>query len=221
MTADARPVNVTSAPEPTPAAMGFALRIVGDVTPGQPASRTGYGQAAYGNTKPLDERPTWIGIAPDGHVTAFAGKVEYGQNIRTGLAIEVADELRVGIDDVTVILGDTDRVPWDMGTFGSQSTARVGWQLRKAAATAREVLLSLAADRLDLPLAELEVVAGRVAPRQDPARGVSYGELLAGQSIEREITERPAITPPGEFTQMGRQHLERVDAIARVTGSAL
>ncbi|MEX1021598.1 MAG: molybdopterin cofactor-binding domain-containing protein, partial [Dehalococcoidia bacterium] len=107
-----------------------SLSIVGDVTVGFPASRTGYGQATYGNTAPQTERATWITIDGDGRVTAYAGKVEYGQNIRTGLAIEVADELRVPLEAVDVVLGDTARVPWDMGTFGSQSTARVGWQLR-------------------------------------------------------------------------------------------
>lgn len=217
--------NVTPTPEAAPSEMGFALRIVGDVTVGQPASRTGYGQAAYGNTQPLTERATWIGMASDGHITAFAGKVEYGQNIRTGLAIEVADELRVGIEDVTVILGDTDRVPWDMGTFGSQSTARVGWQLRKAAATARELLLTLAADRLDLPVADLEARDGHVLSRSDDSRRLSYAELLAGldagPSLERAIAERPAVTPSNEFTQMGRTHRQRVDAVARVTGRAL
>lgn len=221
MTTPSNAGNVTTAPDPAPAEMGFALRIVGDVTVGNPASRTGYGQATYGNTQPLTERATWIGVSPDGRVTAFAGKVEYGQNIRTGLAVEVADELRVGMHDVTVILGDTDRVPWDMGTFGSQSTARVGWQLRKAAATAREVLLALAADRLDLPASDLEAIDGRVQPRGDAGRGLTYAELLAGQSLEREIAAQPAITPPSEFTQMGRTHLQRVDAIARVTGRAL
>ncbi len=221
MTTPLKVANVTTAPDLPPGEMGFALRIVGDVTVGNPASRTGYGQAAYGNTQPLSERATWIGVASDGRVTAFAGKVEYGQNIRTGLAVEVADELRVGMGDVTVILGDTDRVPWDMGTFGSQSTARVGWQLRKAAATAREVLLALAADRLDLPASDLEASAGCVQPRGDASRAISYAELLHGQKIEREIAAQPSITPPSEFTQMGRTHLQRVDAIARVTGAAL
>lgn len=207
--------RVSASPSTSP------LRIVGDVTVGFPASRTGYGQATYGNTQPQTERATWIAVWPDGSVTAYAGKVEYGQNIRTGLAIEVADELRVGLDDVEVVLGDTDRVPWDMGTFGSQSTARVGWQLRKAAATAREAILALASDRLDLPASDLEASAGQVRPKADPSRGISYADLLAGQSIEREISERPAVFGPSEFTLMGRAQRQRVDALDRVTGRAV
>jgi isoquinoline 1-oxidoreductase len=118
------------------------LSIVGDANPGVPASPTGYGARTYGNTGPTGMLMRWLMVHPDGRVTAYAGKVEYGQNIRTGLAVEVADELRVPLSDIEVLLGDTDLVPWDMGTFGSQSTARVGLRLRYAAATAREALLS-------------------------------------------------------------------------------
>ena len=198
----------------------MTLSIVGDVQVGFPAVRTGYGQQTYGNTSPQVERYTWLTVEDDGRVTLFAGKVEYGQNIRTGLAVEVADELRVGLDAVDVVLGDTDRVPWDMGTFGSQSTARVGWQLRKAAATAREVLIAMAADQLDLPASDLEARDGRVVSKRDPSRGVDYAALLGGEPEEREIAEHPAITPPEEFTVMGRTHMRRLDGVDRVTGRA-
>lgn len=198
----------------------MSLSIVGDVQVGFPAVRTGYGQQTYGNTSPQVERYTWLTVGDDGRVTLFAGKVEYGQNIRTGLAVEVADELRVGLEDVDVVLGDTDRVPWDMGTFGSQSTARVGWQLRKAAATARETLIALAADTLDLPASDLEARDGRVVSRHDPSRGIGYAALLGAEPIEREIAERPAVTPQSEFTVMGQTHRRRIDGVDRVTGRA-
>ena len=202
----------TTAPE--------GMAITGEVTVGFPAQREGFGRAAYGNTEPATARATWLVVHPDGTATARAGKVEYGQGIRSGLAVEVADELRLPLDRVEVILGDTDRVPWDMGTFGSQSTARVGLQLRKAAATAREALLGLAADRLDLPTSDLDCSQGRVTSRSDSARGVDYGELLAGQHIELDIDDEAPITPEAEFTVMGRP-VERVDAVARVTGQAI
>ena len=196
------------------------LSVVGDVTVGFPARAGGYGRAAYGNTRPTTERATWLVVRPDGGVTAFAGKVEYGQGIRWGLAVEVADELRLPLERVEVVLGDTDRVPWDMGTFGSQSTARVGLQLRRAAATAREALLAQAADRLDLPTTALECRDGRVVSTADPSRGVDYAELVAGQQIVEQIAEDVALTPHGEFTVMGERS-ERVDAVARVTGQAV
>ena len=107
-----------------------------------------------------------------------------------------------------------------MGTFGSQSTARVGLQLRRAAATAREALRGLAADRLDLPVSDVECVEGRVVARGDGGHGVGYGELLAGQRLEREIDDDVELTPQAEFTVMGGESV-RVDATARVTGKAV
>jgi nicotinate dehydrogenase subunit B len=193
------------------------LSINGQVAMGFPPPANSYRAVAYSNTQPQVPTATWLHIGPDSRVTVFAGKVEYGQGIRTGLAIEVADELRVSLDDVTVVLSDTDLVPWDMGTFGSQSTARVGLQLRKAAATAREALLELAANRFDLPVSDLVASDGHIAPRHDPARRVSYGELVAGQELSRDIVDDAPLTPESEFTVMGRPQT-RVDAVDRVTG---
>jgi isoquinoline 1-oxidoreductase len=195
------------------------LHIMGEVALGFPPPRTSYARGAYGNTQPDAQRARWLTVRPDGGVTAYAGKVEYGQGIRSGLAIEVADELRVPLASVEVVLGDTAMVPWDMGTFGSQSTARVGLQLRKAAATAREALLQLAADRFDLPAADLRATEGRVEPASDGSRAVSYAELLQGVAAERNVEDGIALTPQSEFTVMGR-HQHRIDAIDRVTGRA-
>ena len=193
------------------------LRIVGQVAMGFPPPTGSYRSVAYANTQPAAPAATWLQITSDSRVTAYAGKVEYGQGIRTGLAIEVADELRVPLSSVEVVLSDTDLVPWDMGTFGSQSTARVGLQLRKAAATAREALLELAANRLDLPVSDLVASEGAVAPRHDPARRIPYGELVAGEELSRDIDDGVALTPADEFTVMGRPQT-RVDAVDRVTG---
>ncbi|MBF6599502.1 MAG: xanthine dehydrogenase family protein molybdopterin-binding subunit [Dehalococcoidia bacterium] len=202
------------------AATAAGLRITGDVHTGPPPARTSYARAAYANTAPDATKATWLVVHADGTATAYAGKVEYGQGIRTGLAIEVADELRLPVAAVEVVLGDTELVPWDMGTFGSQSTARVGLQLRKAAATAREALLELAADRFDLPAGGLRAEAGRVKADGDGGRSATYAELLAGQSVERELADDVALMPPAGFTQMARPQ-RRIDADARVTGAAV
>ena len=73
--------------------------------------------------------------------------MEVGQNIRTSLAQAVAEELRVPFDSITMVMGDTDLAPCDMGTFGSRTTPTMGPQLRTMAAAARETLLDLAAER--------------------------------------------------------------------------
>lgn len=196
------------------------LAITGSIAPGYPASASGYGAAAYGNTEPGLPRARWLLVRPDGRVTAFAGKVEYGQNIRTGFAMEVAEELRLPAAEIDVILGDTESTPWDMGTFGSQSTARTGLQLRKAAATARQTLLEMAASRLDLSIQDLVLADGRIASKADSGRFVTYGDLVSGETIEREIDEAAPLTESQQFRVMGAPVL-RLDAEARVTGRAI
>ena len=89
----------------------------------------------------------WLHIDTDGRVTVFTGKVEVGQDIRTSLTQQVAEELRVGVDKIRMVMGDTELVPCDAGTFGSRSTPTMGPQLRAAAAVARETLLDVAASR--------------------------------------------------------------------------
>src|SRR5262245_52855977 len=76
----------------------------------------------------------WVHIGEDGAVTGYTGKVEVGQNVRTSLAQAIADELRVPYKSVKMVMADTALVPYDAGTFGSQSTPSMASQLRRAAA---------------------------------------------------------------------------------------
>jgi CO/xanthine dehydrogenase Mo-binding subunit len=75
----------------------------------------------------------WLHIGEDGKVTAFTGKVEIGQNIRTSLAQTVADELRVPFESVTMVTADTALTPFDFGTVGSRSMPTMSPQLRRVA----------------------------------------------------------------------------------------
>jgi len=80
----------------------------------------------------------------------------------TSLPQLVAEELDVPLTAVDIVMGDTDLCPWDMGTFGSLSIRQFGPVLRAAAAEAKAVLLEIAAERLQTPVADLKVDAGVV-----------------------------------------------------------
>jgi nicotinate dehydrogenase subunit B len=196
------------------------LWIQGGAALGFPPPASGYARGAYGNVTPEYGPSPWLVVRPDGRVTAFAGKVEYGQGIRWGLAVEVADELRLPLSAVEVILGDTATTPWDMGTFGSQSTWRTGLQLRKAAATARQTLLDLASSHLDLPVADLFCADGVVRSKNDASHAISYGDLIGEERMLHDLIDTTPLTPESEFTVMGHDSA-RIDAIARVTGEAV
>ncbi len=108
-----------------------------------PAQESGSGGRGRGQKLP-ENVSAWLHIAPDGTIEAFTGKVEVGQNIRTSLTQAVADELRCPATAVHLVMGDTARTPWDMGTFGSRTTPTMAPELRRMAATARETMIDQA-----------------------------------------------------------------------------
>ena len=96
------------------------------------AQESGGGQRRGMNRAMPEQVSAWLHIGEEGTVTAYTGKVEVGQNARTSLTQAVAEELRVPVSSIRMIMGDTALTPFDMGTFGSQTTPRMWPQMRKA-----------------------------------------------------------------------------------------
>src|ERR1044072_2744560 len=71
---------------------------------------SGGGRRRGGNALP-QEIGAWLHIDEKGAVTAYTGKVEFGQDIRTSLAQVVADELCVPLPSIRMVMGDTDLTP--------------------------------------------------------------------------------------------------------------
>ncbi len=159
------------------------------------------GRAFGGHELPKDVS-AWIHIAAEGQVRVFTGKVEVGQNIRTSLAQLVAEELRVPFDSITMIMGDTDLTPWDMGTFGSRTTPTMGQQLRIMAAAARQMLLEIAAKRWNVNAATLIAADGKITDPQS-SRSVAYGELTRGEKLVKIVSTRESLTPAAEWKIAG------------------
>jgi isoquinoline 1-oxidoreductase len=159
---------------------------------------------------------SWLHINDDGVVTVFTGKVEVGQNIRTSLAQSVADELRVPLASIRMVMGDTSLTPFDMGTFGSRSTPYMTPQLRRAASAARDLLLEQAAAEWKTTPDKLVASDGKIT---NPASGatLSYAQLARGKTLARDMPDADPVTPPAEWTVAGKP-APRVDAHAFVTG---
>jgi CO/xanthine dehydrogenase Mo-binding subunit len=159
-----------------------------------------------GRTFGSHELPTdvsaWLHIDADGRVKVFTGKVEVGQNIRTSLAQAVAEELRVPFDSITMVMGDTDLVPWDMGTFGSRTTPTMAPQLRNMAVAGRELLVEMAAKRWSADPSKLIAAAGRIAT-PDGSKSFSYGELTRGEALVKSVAGDPPLTPATDWKIAG------------------
>jgi CO/xanthine dehydrogenase Mo-binding subunit len=180
----------------------FLRLFGGGIAVGIAASRGGAVVEAQesGRNRQSQELPkdlaAWIHIDKDGRVTVFTGKVEMGQNIRTSLAQQVAEELRVNVDAIRIIMGDTELVPWDAGTFGSRTTPTMGPQLRAAAAAARELLVAIAASRWQVPKDGLAAGDGKVVDTTSK-RSFTYGDLTRGEKLVRtlpaDLSEAPVM----------------------------
>ncbi len=145
------------------------------------------GKGHHRRGRPLPENiSAWLHIGEDNTITVFTGKVEVGQNARTALTQAVSEELHTAPQAIQLVMGDTDRTPFDMGTFGSRTTPTMAPQLRRAAIAAREALFDLAARQWKAEASRLEAADGCV---RNPATGtkVTFGELTKGQNLVQTI----------------------------------
>ncbi len=196
-------------------AMGGGLLVLLAFDDASTAQESGAARRQRGEQLPEDVA-AWLHIAPDGAITAFTGKVEVGQNIRTSLTQAVADELRCAPALVQLVMGDTDLTPWDMGTFGSRTTPTMAPELRRMASTARETLLDAAAKSWNADAANLEMENGHVS---DPLAGktAAIGELAAKIDWVKVLGKSDLVTPPKQW-QVAGTSLPKVNAHEIVTG---
>lgn len=165
---------------------------------------------------PEDQLAAWIHVGENGHVTIYTGKAEVGQNIRTSLAQIVAEELPVAMDKIDMVMGDTALTPYDRGTFGSRSIPYMGPQLRKAAASAREVLIDMAAAEWKVDRSKLYIETG-VVKNRDTNRTVNIGQLTKGQKLLKPIDNNATVTPVNEWKISGTS-VKKIRGESFVTG---
>ena len=163
----------------------------------------------------------------DGTITALSGKVEEGQGPRAELTQAAAEELRVPVERVRLVMADTDLVPDDGITAGSRTTPANVPEMRRAAATARELLTALAAREWKLHAGEWKVDAATLEVRDGvvsspTGRTMTYADLakvqdadaILGQSIRPDVT----LTPVRGWRTLG-QSVPRSNARDLVTGA--
>src|SRR5947207_13009951 len=173
------------------------------------------------------ELDSWIAVLPNGNVQAFFGKMDMGQGLDVAVAQIVAEELDVGFDKVSVLMGDTASSCNQGGASGSTGTSNGARLLRKAAAEARRVLVERAADRLGAPAAELRVEDGTVV---SPRGKATYAELVGGRYFHHQVQWNQQIgnpmdisvpakpKPPAEYKVVGKP-LARRDVAWKVYGT--
>jgi CO/xanthine dehydrogenase Mo-binding subunit len=172
------------------------------------------------------ELDTWIVIHPDNTATFFVGKTDGGQGTGTAFRQMMCDELDIAYDQTKLVMGNTDLTPDQGGSGGSDGVERDGWPMRRVAAEARRVLLDLAAEHLETPVASLRVRDATISVSSDPTRSVTYAELVGGERFDVALTGNDinatrgvADVKPVQDLRVIGQSIPRYDIPAKVDGS--
>jgi len=181
--------------------LGAGVLVVSVLRPAAMAQESG-GARRRGDSLPK-EIDAWLHIGESGQVTVYTGKVEVGQNIRTSLTQAVAEELKVPMEKIELVMGDTQLVPFDMGTFGSRTTPTMNPQLRRVAAAARDTLIGLAAAAWKTDVKHLVADDGKVIDRQSN-RSLEYAALTKGQQLTQTLPAEDPLIPAADWKVAGK-----------------
>lgn len=161
------------------------------------------------------EQGLFIAICDSGEVYAFNGHVDLGTGVRTALGQIVAEELYLRMEQVCMVLGDTESTPNQGATIASATLQISAVPLRNAAAEARRWLLQQAAQRFNRTVDQLTLRDGAIVDPQ--GQTLTYGELVAGVHVELPISGDAPLKPQAEYRLVGTS-TARVDIPAKATG---
>ncbi|MEA2332876.1 MAG: aerobic carbon-monoxide dehydrogenase large subunit [Thermoleophilaceae bacterium] len=155
-----------------------------------------------------------IRFDPDGGVTVAVGISAYGQSVSTMVATVTAHELGVPLEDVRVVMGDTDRAPYGLGAWGSRSTIVASGAIHRAAVELRAKGARIAAHLLEAAPEDIEFADGRLHVAGTPNASVSWSDIAHAALIR--IHDLPDGVEPGLETKAtyappGIQHVPRED----------
>jgi carbon-monoxide dehydrogenase large subunit len=156
----------------------------------EPERWLGVGLAAYVMLTGLGpHESSLLRVDPSGKLLLVTGASPHGQGTATALAQIVAAQFGVAPGDVTVVHGDTDAIPFGVGTYASRNAVVAGNSAYAAAAEVRTKALTLAAVRLEAEAEDLELVDGGVQVRGAPQRRVTLGQLAAALAPGQPLPE--------------------------------
>lgn len=161
----------------------------------------------------------WLEVLADGRVRIFSGKVELGQGIRIAVRQVAAEELYMDLNRVEVVLAETGLTPNEGYTAGSGSIQSSAMSVRYAAAAAREKLLELAAQKLQVEIDGLRLDNGFIKTKSGDRR-LSFSDILEDRQIEDEVPLNLKLKPKKEYQYVGKA-ISRSDIGKMVRGEPL
>lgn len=135
-----------------------------------------------------------VRIHPTGKVTVLTGSHSHGQGHETTFAQVVAQELGCSIDDVEIVHGDTGRIPFGMGTYGSRSGAVGGAALYNSLQKIKDKGRKIAAHLLEAAPEDVDFAGGNFFVKGSPAKRKAFGEVALAAYLAHNL---PADMEPG------------------------
>ncbi|GLS44631.1 xanthine dehydrogenase family protein molybdopterin-binding subunit [Methylobacterium brachythecii] len=167
----------------------------------------------------------FVRIAADDTVTVMIKHLDMGQGNTTGLATILADELDADWAQVRTAFAPADAALYNnllmgpvQGTGGSTAIANSWFQLRKAGAAARAMLVTAASSQWTVPASEITVAKG-VVRHAASNREARFGQL-AESAASLPVPQEPRLKDPSAWTLIGKKG-HRLDSIAKTDGSAI
>jgi len=140
-----------------------------------------------------------VQVMSSGRVSVVTGVGTQGQGHFTSFAQIVAEQLRVSVDKIDVVTGDTDQFYWGAGTFASRGAVVAGNAINEAAKVVRTKILKLASEFFEAAEEDLELVDGQARVKGVPQKTISLGEL-AGKANPMRGAVKPGTEPGLEAT---------------------
>lgn len=166
------------------------------------------------------ELTAFIQIDQTGTITLINPHPEMGQGAYQAIALLLAEELEVPLDQVTIQFSDGSAKFGNQLSGGSGSVMSAWEPMRKAGAAAKEMLLIAAAARWQLPVTDCFAKEGKVYARSKThIAPLSYGDLVV-DAAKLPIPENPRLKKADQFTQIGKP-AHRPDSWPKITGKAV
>jgi isoquinoline 1-oxidoreductase subunit beta len=160
----------------------------------------------------------YLRITPDNKITIVVARSEMGQGVRTALPMILAEELEADWKQIEIEQAGASTLYGDQTTGGSASIRTTWDPMRKAGASAREMLISAAALTWGVSRSTCTAEAGHIKHAASN-RSLSYGELVAKASTLPIPSDVP-LKQSKDYKIVG-QRLPRLDSLAKVKGEAV
>jgi carbon-monoxide dehydrogenase large subunit len=128
-----------------------------------------------------------IRVHPTGKVTVLTGSHSHGQGHETTFSQIVANELGCALDDVEVVHGDTERIPFGMGSYGSRSGAVGGTALFLSLQKVKEKGRKIAAHQLEAAVDDVDFADGKYFVKGSPSRSKTFGDVALAAYLAHNI----------------------------------